>query len=185
MAGVVGIAAIGTAIYVLRSESPAPEQKVSPQPVAAAPAPAVETGEPLELTNTEGFTYTVGAIKAGVDERQRAFIDYLITNTSGKQAPVEAPGQLFLPRVLADSDRCADQEGAAPGTCSPPTTVKLLEGKTVREGSDKYMPVGAAFVVRTFTTGPVSPKARPSDLKLYVWNVRFIRDRIAKPVPLP
>lgn len=186
-------AAIAVAVVLLRPDGSAAEggSPAAGAPLAALPAVAEpEIGLPLQVTSTEDFTYRLNAARAGLDDRGHAFVEYVVRNTGEATAPFEAPGQLFLPAEDAGTDSCAEQEGTDPGLCSPPTATEITglidPGKppTVEAG-DPYMPAGAVFLVRTTTREPVAASARPSDFRLYVWNVRFIPSRIAREVPLP
>ena len=53
------------------------------------------------------------------------------------------------------------------------------------DGVDQYMPDGAAFVVRVTTKDPVAQSAKAETFRLYVWDVRFVTNRIAQGLPLP
>ncbi|MEO3783119.1 hypothetical protein ABGB12_07310 [Actinocorallia sp. B10E7] len=186
IAAAVAVVAIGVAIFLIRpgEETADPASQNAP---AAASTP--ETGTRLELTSTEDYSYSLGAIKADLDSEGHAYIEYLVTNTSGQTVPFEAPGQLFLPQEEAGTKVCADQEGTDAGLCSPPTKWEIagFVGDTPPspDGVDQYMPAGASFIVRVTTKSPVAESADVANFKLYVWDVRFTRNRIAQEIPLP
>lgn len=186
IAAAVAVVAIGVTVFLVRpgAETAAPAGGDLP---AAASTP--RTGTPLEFTNTEDFSYSFGAIKAGLDSDRRAYIEYLVTNTSGRTAPFEAPGQLFLRKEEAGTETCAPQEGVDEGLCTPPTRSELVgvvgDAQPSPDGVDQYMPEGAAFIVRVTTDDPLAEGADAANLKLYVWDVRFVENRIAQGIPLP
>ncbi|MCD0453566.1 hypothetical protein LO762_30930 [Actinocorallia sp. API 0066] len=188
------VAVTGAAFLLLRPDGSAAEGGPGSTGNAAVTGlptvPKPKTGTPLNVTNSEDVAYSLAAAEAGIDDEGHAYIDYVITNKSEETAPYEAPAQLFLPEGDAGTDRCADQEGTDPGLCSPPTTnviTGLLDPAKppTTEAGDTYMPPGAAFLVRTTTKEPVAETASPEDLRLYIWNVRFIPSRIAREIPLP
>lgn len=185
LAAVVAVVAIGVVVFLVRPDGEADGTARRDVP-ASANAP--ETGTQLKFTSTEDFGYTMGAIRAGL-ESGRAYIEYLVVNTSGRTAPFEAPAQLYLPEEDSGSKLCAAQEGVAEGLCSPPTETEIVGSvggaQPSPDGVDQYMPDGAAFVVRVTTKDPVAQSAKADTFRLYVWDVRFVTNRIAQGLPLP
>lgn len=187
LATAVAVAAVGVTVFLVRSGDEPASPGSTPHAPSAAETP--RTGAQLEFTNTEDFSYSIGAIKAGLDADNRAYIDYLITNTSGRTAPFEAPGQLFLPEEEAGTETCAPQEGAEEGMCTPPIDSEVIGTvggvRPSSDGVDDYMPKDSSFVVRVITKQPVAEDAEAANLRLYVWDVRFVSNRIAQGIPLP
>ncbi len=185
LAAVVAVVAIGLVVFLVRPDGGSDD---APRRDVPAAADAPRTGQQLKFTSTEDFSYSMGAIEAGL-ESGRAYIDYLVTNTSGRTAPFEAPAQLYLPEEDAGTKLCASQEGVAEGLCSPPTETKIVGAvggaQPSPDGVDQYMPADASFVVRVSTKEPVAEGAQADSLRLYVWDVRFVTNRIAQVLPLP
>ena len=186
IATAVTVVAIGVVVFLVRpgGETANPASQDAP---AASSTP--RTGTQLGFTSTEDFAYSLGAIKAGLDSGRHAYIEYLVANTSGRTAPFEAPGQLFLLKEESGSEACVDQEGTEVGLCSPPTESEIVgfvgDARPSPDGVDQYMPAGASFIVRVTTKDPVAETADVANLRLYVWDVRFVRNRIAQGLPLP
>jgi len=184
---VTAVAAVAVTVFLVRPGDEPASPGSTPNSPSAAETP--RTGARMEFTNTEDFSYSLGAIKAGLDSDNRAYIDYLVTNVSGRTAPFESPGQLFLPEEEAGTETCAPQEGAEEGMCTPPTDTKIISTvggvRPSSDGVDQYMPEDASFVVRVITKQPVAEGAEAADLRLYVWDVRFVANRIAQGIPLP
>ncbi|GAB2807218.1 hypothetical protein GCM10022221_00520 [Actinocorallia aurea] len=189
LAGLLAIAAIGAGSYIARETGAgAGEPKAGPAPAASGLArPA--TGEPMTLTDTDGFGYTIAAVAAGRDDEGHAYADYVIANTGDEQAPLETPGDLFVPKAKAKSAACMEQPGAPGSMCTPPNSSKVvgpLEGSAavVEEGVDRYMPPHSEFLIRVTTDDKVG-EVSEDDLGLYVWDARFVEDRKARLISFP
>ncbi|GAA2733782.1 hypothetical protein [Actinocorallia aurantiaca] len=186
IAAAVAVVAVGVVVFLVRSGGETADPASGNVPAAAS---TPRTGTQLGFTSTEDFSYSLGAIKAGLDSGRRAYIEYLVANTSGRTAPFEAPGQLFLPKEESGNEACVDQEGTEVGLCSPPTESEIVgfvgDARPSPDGVDQYMPAGASFIVRVTTEDPVTESADAANLRLYVWDVRFVRNRIAQGLPLP
>lgn len=146
------------------------------------------TGKPLMLKNTEGFAYKIAAVTGGTKPTGEAYIDYTLTNTSGAQAPLEAPGDLFIKTNKAGNAPCAEQEGAWDDLCTLKATSEVVgyvgtSQPPVIEGEDQYMPPGASYMIRLTSAEKVAVEL--PDLALFVYQVRFIPNRVAMPVSFP
>ncbi|WP_106398189.1 hypothetical protein [Actinocorallia populi] len=185
LAAVVAVIAIGVVVFLVR---PGGEEEGAAGRDVPAAAKVPRTGTQLKFTSTEDFDYSMGAIRTGLDSG-RAYAEYLVTNDSGRTAPFEAPAQLYLPAADAGTDRCAPQAGVSEGMCNPPTESQIVgvvgDAQPSPDGVDQYMPAGASFIVRVSTEQPVAQSARPDAIRLYIWDVRFVTNRIAQPLPLP
>ncbi|ROO83614.1 hypothetical protein EDD29_1120 [Actinocorallia herbida] len=187
LAGLLAVAAIGAGTYIARETGAGADEPATAPAASGLPRPA--TGEALTLTDTEGFGYTIAAVNAGRDEEGRAYAEYVIANPGDARAPLETPGDLFVPKAKSKAAACMEQPGA-PGTmCTPPNSSKVvgpLEGspEIVKDGVDEYMPPHSEFLVRITTDDKVE-EVTEDDLGLYVWEVRFVEDRKARLIPLP
>ncbi|MCD0450224.1 serine/threonine protein kinase [Actinocorallia sp. API 0066] len=198
VAGVMAVAVVGVAATVVmtgggEAEPTAPESSLMAEggPTSRAKPP---TGPVLELRNTDDFTYTVGAVGGGTEEidgKKYAYAEYTIANVQSQPVPMEFPGDLFLDRARAPRGvPCAEQPGAPASRCTVKnvTTVKaLLDGSAppLTVDGDQYMAAGASYLLHVRTEAPVSAQVKPSELGLYVWNVRFFADRKARHVEFP
>lgn len=191
LAGLLAVAAVGVGAYIARETGKDDDGKKSSVSVAPAAtglaSPA--SGEPMTLSDTEGNSYTIAAVDAGRDENGRAYAEYVIANTGDAQAPLETPGDLFVSKTKSKATACMEQPGAPTTMCTPPNSTEVLgplEGSPdiVSDGVDEYMPAHAEYLVRITTDDEVDELAA-SDLGLYVWDVRFIKDRKARLIPMP
>lgn len=190
LTAVLGVGAVCAVFFIVKSGGSAPAS-TSPSAVAGSPSvPEPRAGEPVSLTSTDGFTYTIAAVQGGQKVNGQAYIDYTITNTGRARAPMETPGDLFLKRdkSLSPAD-CMEQPGAESDKCTlenTSTIIGYVDGSppVVKEGADEYMPAGASYVVRVSTREKVEQLTQ-EDLSLYVWDVRFVDDRKARLIPFP
>lgn len=190
LTAVLGVGAVCAVVFIARSGD---GSSASPPASAGAGSPSVpvpKTGEAVGLTSTDGYTYKVAAVGGGQKINGQAYIDYTVTNTGTRQAPMEMPGDLFLSRDKSLSPaECMEQPGAEAGKCTlenSSTIIGYVDGapRLVTEGQDQYMPGGASYLVRISTREKVE-KLTQQDLALYVWDVRFVSDRKARLIPFP
>lgn len=206
--GVLGVVAVAGGIVFVRAHGHRSEQ--TPHAMAArtsvARAPErLTTGDRLDVSTPDGFSYSLAAVKAGTSDRplastrtpppsgsMLAYVDYVLTNTGTEPALLDFPADLFVKRSLVPAPtrgRCMPQPGAPSDMCTLPddtdvvNTLGYAPPKTQDE--DQYIPAGASYLVRVATDLPVSTGTGARDLGLYVWNPRFIPDRHAVQVPIP
>jgi hypothetical protein len=167
----------------------------------------LKTGSQLDVSTPDGYSYSLAAVKAGTAERPLAdtttrpttgttlgYADYVITNTGTDAALLDFPADLFVKRsrvpasVLA-KDRCMPQPGAPSDMCTLPDHTDVVNtlgfAPPRSENGDQYIPAGASYLVRVATDMPVDASISPHDMRLYVWNPRFVPDRRAVEVPFP
>jgi hypothetical protein len=169
---------------------------------------APPTGPQLHLTTPDGFAYDVGAARGGTSDRPLrtdttpppagktfAYIDYVLTNTQNQEALLDFPGDVFVRRKLVPANvrgRCMPQPGVPVDMCTLPNhsaVIGYLNGSRppIEESGDQYMPPRASYLVRVGTTQPVERgiATGPRDVRMYVWDARYIRDRRAVEVAYP
>ncbi|MBW8483572.1 hypothetical protein [Actinomadura parmotrematis] len=213
LAGAVGIAAVAGAIVVLRPDSQdggdrsalAGQGDASTSANAPGATQAPKSGTPLSFNTPEGYGYTLAAVKAGTDPHPLktskaspagdtfAYVDYVLTNTLKRPVPLEYPGDLFVPASevpAAARSRCMPQPGTPAQMCTLPNHSKV----TARIGGakapfdqdgDTMMPAGASYIVRVATDLPVKDSLQDGDVRLYVWDARYVSDRKAVRLDLP
>ncbi|GAA3222609.1 hypothetical protein GCM10010468_48500 [Actinocorallia longicatena] len=201
-AGVAGLLAVaGLAAFLLwpggeKTGSTPSDQKTVVNTGTATSAAAPPAGTPLSLTNTDLHSYTMAAVKAGVEEndgKKYPYIEYVLTNVTAQPVPIEEVGDLFVrtDQVEDKSVGCMEQAGADKAFCSVKnrTVVKAYldkAGPPVIVDGVEAMPGGASYLLRVSGDRPVEDGIDPAeDLKLYVWDVRFFKDREAREVVLP
>ncbi|HEU5157603.1 MAG TPA: hypothetical protein VFU43_11455 [Streptosporangiaceae bacterium] len=212
--GVVGVMLVALVIVLLRSTGGGGANANVPD-TDGAPAvnggsvgrvQPPRTGRALHLTTPDGFAYDVAAVRGGTGDRPLrtdttpppagktyAFIDYVLTNTQGEASLLDFPGDLFVRRALVPANirtRCMPQPGVRGDLCTLPNHSAVIGylGRSkapVEENGDQYMPPGASYLVRVATTQPVDKGAAQRDLRLYVWDARYISDRRAVEVAFP
>ncbi len=212
--GVAGVVLISVAIVVLRSTGSGGANTRAPN-TDGAPAvnggvvgqvQAPRTGPRLHLTTPDGFAYDVSAARGGTSDRPLraettpppagktyAYIDYVLTNTQSQEGLLDFPGDLFVQRTLVPANvrgRCMPQTGAAGDMCTLPNhsaVIGYLDGskEPIEENGDQYMPPGASYLVRVATTQPVDQVTGARDLRMYVWDARYVSDRRAVEVAFP
>jgi len=212
--GVVGVVLVAVIIVVLRStgsdgaNTRAPHTDGAPAVSGGAVGQVrtPRTGSPLHLTTPDGFGYDVAAARGGTNDRPLesdtrrppagqtyAYVDYVLTNTRNQEDLVDFPADLFVRRALVPAQvraRCMPQPGVQGDMCTLPNhsaVIGYLNGSKapIEESGDQYMPPGASYLVRVATTQPVEKGAGLGDMRLYVWDARYISDRRAVEVPFP
>jgi hypothetical protein len=211
--GVVGVVLVAAIIVLLRSigsggaNTRAPDSggaAVNGGAIGAARTP--RTGAPLHLTTPDGFAYDVAAVRGGTSDRPLrsdatpppagqtyAYIDYVLTNTQQQESLLDFPGDLFVRRALVPANiraRCMPQPGVSGDMCTLPNhsaVIGYLNGckPPVEENGDDYLPPGASYLVRVATTTAVDEVTGARDMRLYVWDARYISDRRAVEIPFP
>lgn len=206
IAGVVGMGTVVVVITMLRPDSGGSDAASPASASAGTGSKAPRTGRPLKVSTPEGYAYSMGAIKSGSDSHPLsdtspgpsgatfAYADYVLTNMKAEPALLDFPADLFtrISKVpAAYRQRCMPQPGADDDMCTLPGHSKIIgylddsKPPSGGGGSDTYMPAGASYIVRVASDLPVSDAVKPDDLKLYVWNVRFVPDRRAVEMPFP
>ncbi len=211
MAGAVtgGLAVVVVVTLAVLARGHGTEPEAAPRPMAirsvSGEGRQVKTGDRLGIGTPDGFTYSLGAVRAGTSDRPLdstqtpppdgetlAYIDYVITNTGTAPALLDFPADLFVRRSLvpAKADgRCMPQPGAPEDLCTLPDHTDVVNTlgypAPTTQDDDQYIPAGASYLVRVATDLPVSPKTGRGDLGLYVWSPRFTPDRLAVEVALP
>ncbi|TNY35023.1 hypothetical protein [Thermomonospora catenispora] len=209
LAGVLGAGALVAGHLALRpdagEEAPArPRKAVRDASLTVAPSPT--TGPTLSVTTPEGYTYALGAVRTGVEDRPlsqstppppgrtHAYGEYVLTNTMRRPILLDFPADLYLSRAHVPEelrDRCAPQAGVPDDLCTPPThseVVARLDGSEppIEEDSgDRLMPPGASYLVRIATQMPMEEGIADGTVRLYVWHARFTADRRGIEVRLP
>jgi hypothetical protein len=212
--GMVGVLLIAIAIMVLRStgsggantRSPDADGAPAVNGGVAAQKTTPRTGPSLHLTTPDGFAYDVAAARGGTSDRPLgknttpppagrtyAYIEYVLTNTQSQDGLLDFPADLFVRRSLVPAnvrDRCMPQPGVPGDMCTLPNhsaVVGYLGGSKapIEENGDTYMPPGASYLVRVTTTQSVDKGVEQRDVRLYVWDARYISDRRAVEVAFP
>jgi hypothetical protein len=212
--GVVGVLLVALAIVFLRSAGSGgantnlPDTDGAPAvnggAVGRVAPPRI--GASLHLTTPDGFGYDAAAARGGTSDRPLladttpppagktyAYIDYVLTNTRDQDALLDFPGDLFVRRTLVPANvraRCMPQPGVPGDMCTLPNHSAVIgylhrSKAPVEENGDQYMPPGASYLVRVATTQPVEKNVGQRDLRLYVWDARYISDRRAVEVAFP
>ncbi|WP_119730957.1 hypothetical protein [Thermomonospora amylolytica] len=163
------------------------------------------TGRPLTVVTPEGDRYTMAAVRAGVGRapvsglpapppgKGYAFIDYVLTNPHRRPILLDFPPDLLLRRTAVPADfaeRCVFRIGAPEELCDLPNRSRViarLRGSRglVRIDADTYLAPRSSYLVRVVADAPVLDTLGPPDMALYVWQVRFTGDRIARRIPFP
>jgi hypothetical protein len=191
------VVAIAAAVFVLGSSGDKSDA-VSSRPTGNSPDDSAEIqtnspkggGPAYLIKSTDGFEYSVIALEGGITDG-KAYIDYVLTNASDKDALLEEPGDLFVTKSkVGNAARCMPQPGADTTMCSVPNTTSIVgmvgtSKPPVTVDGDKFMPAGAAYRMRVLSDIAISPSATRKDVHLYVWDARFISDRQAHLVMLP
>ena len=212
--GVAGVMLVAFAIVLLRSADsgdanthlPGPNGAPAVNDGAVGWVAPPRTGASLHLTTPDGFSYDAAAARGGTSDRPMrtdgtpppagttyAYIDYVLTNTRDEEALLDFPGDLFVRRALVPANvraRCMPQPGVSGDMCTLPNrsaVIGYLHGSKapVEENGDQYMPPGASYIVRVATTQPVEQGVGQRDLRMYVWDARYISDRRAVEVAFP
>lgn len=165
-----------------------------------------EAGTPITVGTADGSKYKIAAVTDGVSDgvaatskssppsgTSFAFIEYILSNPTGKRVLLDFPGDVFLKRNLVTPDargRCMPQAGVPEDMCTPPTksqVVRRLAGGELAagDGGDKYLPPGSSFLVRATVDVPVENGIKRSDMGLYVWKQLYMADQLAKQAPFP
>jgi hypothetical protein len=192
------VVAIAAAIYVLGSSGDQsntgnsnPTETGTGDSGAALKANNPKGGGPeMTLKSADGFGYSMIALDGKVGDGT-AYVDYVLTNNSDQEAPLEEPGDLFITKsFVSEPARCMPQPGAEPTMCSVPNSTRVVgmvggSKPPINRGGDKFMPARAAYKLRVTSDIAINPAATKRDLHLYVWDARFISDRRAHLVALP
>ncbi|WP_018655077.1 hypothetical protein [Actinomadura flavalba] len=204
LTGAVGIAGVAAGIVMLRAgddtgPSTAPTLSGGQGGRASDGTPATprpDAGAPLTLNTPEGYGYELSAVDAGTDARPLrttktsdgavfAYADYTITNTQRRPVPLDYPADLFLPRAQVPAsaqERCMPQPGIPDSMCTLPgrteITARVDDSRPpFTEDGDTLIPAGASYLVRVATDLPVKDSLKAADLRLFVYNPRFVSDR--------
>lgn len=208
LAGVLGVGALTAGYLALRpdagEDAEAHRQKAARHgSLTAAPSP--RTGPALSVTTPEGYTYSLSAVRTGVEDRPlsqstppppgrtHAYGEYVLTNTMQQPVLLDFPADLYLSRAHVPDElrnRCSPQAGVPDDLCTPPThseVVARLAGSEplIEENGDKLMPPGASYLVRIATQVPMKEGIADGTVRLYVWRARFTTDRVGIEVRLP
>lgn len=212
--GVVGVVLVAVIIVVLRSTGsgganthvPNPDGAPAVNGGAVGQVQTPRTGSRLHLITPDGFAYDVAAVRGGTNDRPLqtdtrppqagttyAYIDYVLTNTQNQEDLLDFPADLFVRRTLVPANvraRCMPQPGVPGDMCTLPNHSSVIgyinsSKPPAEESGDQYMPPGASYLVRVATTQPVENALGPRDVRLYVWDARYISDRRAVEVPFP
>ncbi|NVI91705.1 hypothetical protein [Actinomadura sp. BRA 177] len=165
-----------------------------------------DAGKPITVGTADGSKYQIATVRNGVSDgvaptsrttppsgTSFPYIEYILSNPSGKRVLLDFPGDVFVKRDLVTPDargRCMPQAGVPEEMCTPPTksqVVRRLAGGELiaGDGGDKYMPPGSAFLVRATVDVPVDRDLKRSDLGLFVWKQLYMADQLAKQAPFP
>jgi serine/threonine protein kinase len=162
----------------------------------ATPTVKPPVGTSVSLLSTAGVSYTIQAVRGGVEERdgkQYAYADYVLANPLAQPVPLEKPADLFIKKdQIVSGTRNMTQPGADSDMVTTSNDTKVIariEGSGSifqdKDGQD-MMASGGAYMLRIITTDAVKPGLDPEkDLKLYVWQPIFFSDRKAHLIPFP
>lgn len=177
------------------------------QPPAEAEGPAPRSGQAVAISTAEGAQYRVAAVTGGVSAggdttvqssplpsgSAVAYIDYVLSNPGDQKVLLDPPGDVFVKRSLvapAARSRCMWQAGVPEDMCTPPTQSEVLRRVSggrleAGDGGDRYMPPNSSYLIRAVVEVPVDRRLRRTDLRLYIWQKRFVSGQYAQPAPFP
>lgn len=183
--GVVSLLAVLVAAVVLWPE----KKQTPPAPAPIAPVAEMKTGQPLEATSTDGFSFRFAGVRAVVDGRAVG-AEYTVTNVGTQEALFEMPVDLFVQRDRVPEGTPCNLHGAPPGSCSPRNKASMVDPvgtspQLRKEGADLYMPPGSSYLVRVTSVVPMEQGVSAGDVSLTLWSSRFYRDQVGRPVPFP
>ncbi|WP_210748739.1 hypothetical protein, partial [Actinomadura latina] len=165
-----------------------------------------DTGTPITIGTADGYKYKIATVREGVSDgvaptsqssppsgTSFPYIEYVLSNPSGKRVLLDFPGDVFVRRALITPDargRCMPQAGVPEDMCTPPTksqVVRRLAGGELiaGDGGDKYLPPGSVFLVRATVDVPVDRDVKRADMGLYVWKQLYMADQLARQAPFP
>ncbi|MFP3962466.1 hypothetical protein SMC26_09075 [Actinomadura fulvescens] len=178
-----------------------------PASQAEAQGPAPRSGKPVTIIAADGARYRVAAVTGGVSAGGEpivqssplpsgsavAYIDYVLSNPSDQKVLFDPPGDVFVKRALIARQargRCMWQAGVPESMCTPPTqseVMRRIAGGELEagDGGDKYMPPRSSYLVRAMVEVPVDKRLKRNDLRLYIWQKRFVSGQYAQPAPFP
>ncbi|MEO3829934.1 hypothetical protein [Actinomadura sp. B10D3] len=163
-------------------------------------------GTPITVGTADGSKYRIATVTSGVSEgvvttfqstppsgTSFPYIEYILSNPTSQKVLLDFPGDVFVKGDLVAPNargRCMPQAGVPEEMCTPPTrsqVVRRLSGGALipGEGGDKYIPPGAAYLVRATVDVPVDQSVKRSDMGLYVWKQLYMADQLAKQAPFP
>ncbi|MCP9953213.1 hypothetical protein LUX33_35420 [Actinomadura madurae] len=208
-AGVLAVAGLVTAGLVLTpgsgGDSGSDAAAAGGQP-AGAGGELPPAGPPITIGTADGSRYRIATVTSGVSEgvvttfqstppsgTSFPYIEYILSNPSDQKVLLDFPGDVFVKGDLVAPNargRCMPQAGVPEAMCTPPTrsqVVRRLSGGALipGEGGDKYIPPGAAYLVRATVDVPVDQNIKRSDMGLYVWKQLYMADQLAKQAPFP
>ncbi|HEX2314902.1 MAG TPA: hypothetical protein VHJ17_14260, partial [Thermomonospora sp.] len=157
------------------------------------------------VTTPEGDRYVMAAVRGAVGQaplgglarppagRGYAHVDYVLTNPHRRPVLLDFPPNAFLRRAVVPpefAERCVFREGAPEEVCDVPGRTRLIgrlpgSADLVRQDADLFLAPRSSYLVRTVAEAPVPDSAGQRDVGLFVWQVRFTRDRLARRVPFP
>ncbi|KAB2348033.1 hypothetical protein [Actinomadura rudentiformis] len=168
---------------------------------------APRSGKPVAITTAEGAQYQVAAVNGGVSAGGEptvqssplpagsavAYIDYVLSNPTDQKVLLDPPGDVFVKRNLVARQargRCMWQAGVPETMCTPPTqseVIRRISGGELEagDGGDKYMPARSSYLIRAMVEVPVDRRLTRNDLRLYIWQKRFVSGQYAQPAPFP
>lgn len=167
-----------------------PEDKQTPPtPAPIAPVAEMKTGQPLEATSIDGFSFRFAGVRAVVDGRAVG-AEYTITNVGTQEALFEMPVDMFIQQDRIPAGTPCNHHGAPPKSCSPRNKASMVSPvgtspQLRKEGADLYMPPGSSYLVRVMSAVPMEQGVSAEDVALTLWSSRFYRDQIGRPVPFP
>ncbi|MEU8125415.1 hypothetical protein AB0C21_42455 [Spirillospora sp. NPDC049024] len=209
-AGVLVLAGLVTAGLVLTPDSGGKGGGTTATPAAGEQPPGAAklppAGSPITVGTADGSRYRIAAVTSGISDgvvttfqssppsgTSFPYIEYILSNPTGQKVLLDFPGDVFVRRDLVTPEargRCMPQAGVPETMCTPPTNsqvVRRLAGGALLagDGGDKYLPPGAAYLVRATVDVPVDRRVRRTDMGLYVWKQLYMADRLAKQAPFP
>ncbi|MFI0454024.1 hypothetical protein [Actinomadura sp. 6N118] len=165
-----------------------------------------KSGTPVVVTTAEGAQYRIAAVNGGVSADGEptvqssplpagsavAYIDYVLSNPTDQKVLLDPPGDVFVKRSLVARQargRCMWQAGVPETMCTPPTqseVMRRISGGQLEagDGGDKYMPPRSSYLIRAMVEVPVDRRLTRNDLRLYIWQKRFVTGE-AQPALFP
>ncbi|NDU76848.1 hypothetical protein GWI34_30115 [Actinomadura sp. DSM 109109] len=207
-AGVLVLAGLVTIGLVLTPGSDDEAGTAAPAAGERAPGAAKlpPAGAPITVGTADGSRYRIATVTSGISDgvvttfqstppsgTAFPYIEYILSNPGSGKALLDFPGDVFVRRDLVTPTargRCMPQAGVPETMCTPPTdsqVVRRLAGGALVAGAggDKYLPPGAAYLVRATVDVPVDRRVKRSDMGLYVWKQLYMADRLARQAPFP
>lgn len=190
LAGAVPLAvALIVAMVFWPEADPAKPRVTEPETKPMKAIAEVETGQPLTVTTVDGSTYEFAGVKPGMNGRH-PYADYVVKNVGADEALFVMPVDLFVSIGQIPKGTKFRPTDGVEGAYTIPSKPKLLgpiggDWKLRKDGADWLMTPGSSFLVRVSATVPMKAGTQLSDVTLWLFELRYYRDRAGRAVPFP